>query len=252
MRKIVAANWKMNKDIKESFEFTDTLVKNLLNIKQTEVILCPPYTSLFYISELLKTGPVALGAQNMHFEKSGAFTGEISGSMLKSSNCELVILGHSERRHVFNESDKTIKKKIDEALAIGLKPIICVGEKIEERKAEKTSQVIENQYNAAFAGLTEEQTSKCIIAYEPVWAIGTGLTATPEQASEAHSLIRNLVKQQYNENIANNMPILYGGSVKANNAEELINTKHIDGFLVGGASLKVESFTEIIQIVENK
>ncbi|RKY55464.1 MAG: triose-phosphate isomerase [Candidatus Neomarinimicrobiota bacterium] len=249
-RNIVAANWKMNKDVQESYDFTKSLSKKLLNLKRTHIILCPPFTSLFYISELLKNSSIALGGQNMHYEKSGAFTGEISASMLKSSGCDYVILGHSERRHVFNESNELIKKKIDTALSNDLKPIICVGEKLEERQSGKTSEVIRTQYSSAFIGISEQKINQCIIAYEPVWAIGTGITATPEQASEVQGVIRNLVSEQYNREIADSMPILYGGSVKSANAKSLIETENIDGFLVGGASLVVDHFFEIINVVE--
>lgn len=250
-RKIVAANWKMNKDVQESYEFTKELVKKLLNIKKTEVILFPPFTSLFYVSEVLKSAPIKLGGQNMYFEKSGAFTGEISGSMLKSANCQYVILGHSERRHIFNESNEMTKRKVDAALESDLKPIVCVGETLEERKAGKTMDVIREQYYSAFANVAESQTSDVVIAYEPVWAIGTGVNATPEQASETHSLIRNLVREQYDEDVSESLPILYGGSVKPDNAADLIKAKDIDGFLVGGASLKVDSFCEIVKTVED-
>ncbi|MCF7885767.1 MAG: triose-phosphate isomerase [Candidatus Marinimicrobia bacterium] len=249
--KIVAANWKMNKDVVESAEFAKELSKKILNVKKTGVILSPPYTSLFNMNEILKDTIVSLSGQNMHFEDAGAFTAEISAKMLNSVNCEYVILGHSERRHVFNESDETIKKKIDKAFASGLKPILCVGEKLEERKSENTAQRLETQYTSAFEGVSEEDFSKCIIAYEPVWAIGTGETATPEQADEAHLLIRKLTEEKYDKELANDLKILYGGSVKPHNAQELIETENIDGFLVGGASLQVQSFYEIIEIVEN-
>jgi len=249
--KIVAANWKMNKDVQESADFAEELSKKILNIKKTGIILSPPYTSLFNMNEILKDTRIGLSGQNMHFEDSGAFTGEISAKMLKSVNCEYVILGHSERRHVFNEPDEMIKKKIDKAFASGLKPILCVGEKLEERKSGKTEDRLEIQYNAAFDNIPEEDFARCIIAYEPVWAIGTGETATPEQADKAHKLIREMTAEKYNEELASNLKILYGGSVKPHNAQELIETENIDGFLVGGASLQVQSFYEIIEIVEN-
>jgi triosephosphate isomerase len=248
--KIVAANWKMNKDVQESVDFAKELSKKILNIKKTGIILSPPYTSLFNMNEILEDTIVGLSGQNMHFEDSGAYTGEISAKMLNSVNCEYVILGHSERRHVFNESDEMIKKKVDKALASGLKPILCVGEKLEERKSGKTADRLKIQYQSAFDGISEEDFAKCIVAYEPVWAIGTGETATPEQADEAHKLIRELTEEKYNAELANELKILYGGSVKPHNAQELIETKNIDGFLVGGASLQVKSFYEIIEIVE--
>lgn len=250
-RKIVAANWKMNKDLQESYELTKDLIKKLLDINKTEIILFPPFTSLFHVSEVLKNTPIKLGAQNMYFEKSGAFTGEISGSMLKSVNCQYVILGHSERRHIFNESNEMIKKKVDAALEVDLKPVVCVGETLEERKSNKTTDIIREQYCSAFVDVAEVKANKVVIAYEPVWAIGTGVNATPEQASKAHGLIRGLVREQYSEKISESLPILYGGSVKPNNADDLIKTKDIDGFLVGGASLVVDSFYEIIKTVED-
>ena len=250
-KKIVAANWKMNKTVAESVDFTKSLAKNLLNLKETGIILCPPFTSLFKIGEILKETSIAIGGQNMHFEESGAFTGEISADMLNSANCEYVILGHSERRHVFNESNQFIKKKIDVALEKGLQPIICVGEKLEEREAGKTLDVVTEQYESALDGLSSSEVKKCLIAYEPVWAIGTGLTATPKQASEAHGVIRDLLTKQFDIETAEEITILYGGSVKPNNASSLIAAKDIDGFLVGGASLKVDSFLELSLIVEN-
>ncbi len=247
---IVAGNWKMFKGVRESVDFTLNLSKKVLNLRSVKLILCPPFTSLFSISEILRKTSIGLGAQNMHFAKSGAFTGEISGEMLLSAGCEYVILGHSERRHVFHETFETIKSKIDAALAQGLKPIICVGEKIEERQAGQTENVIRAQYESACAGLSAEDLKKCIIAYEPVWAIGTGLTATPQQASEMHQLIRHLFAVQFSVAAAEETTILYGGSVKPENARELIETEGIDGFLVGGASLEEEKFVKIADAVD--
>ncbi|PIS30776.1 MAG: triose-phosphate isomerase [Candidatus Marinimicrobia bacterium CG08_land_8_20_14_0_20_45_22] len=247
---IVAANWKMNKDVQSSADFAVILSKNLLKLKRTDVILCPPFTSLFHISEMLKITSLKLGGQNMYFEKSGAFTGEISGSMLKSAGCQYVILGHSERRHIFNESDELIQKKMTAALEIGLKPILCLGEKLEERQAGATHNVLERQFKGAFSAVSDDQLKSCVIAYEPVWAIGTGIVATPEQASEAHQFIRQLLKNQYGSENAGTMTILYGGSVKPSNAKTLIEAKDIDGFLVGGASLVEQDFVGISEIVE--
>ena len=247
---IVAANWKMNKEVQESYDFTKSLSKKLLNLKRTHIILCPPFTSLFYISELLKNTSIALGGQNMHYEESGAFTGEISSNMLKSSGCDYVILGHSERRHIFNEPNEVIKKKVNAALSNDLKPIICVGEKLGERQSGKTSEIIRSQYKSAFSDVSEHEINRCVVAYEPVWAIGTGMTATPEQASEVQGLIRDFIEEQYSKDIADSMPILYGGSVKPTNAKSLIETENIDGFLIGGASLVEELFFEIVNIVE--
>lgn len=247
---IIAANWKMNKDVQESIEFTSSLSKKLLKLRHTDVILCPPFTSLFYISEILQNTSIEIGGQNMHFEKSGAYTGEISGRMLISSGCKYVILGHSERRHIFNESDEMIQKKMTAALEVGLKPILCLGETLDERQTGKTDDVIKCQFEKAFSVVPRDLVEMCIIAYEPVWAIGTGINATPEQASMAHGLIRQLLKKRYNERISEEFTILYGGSVKPSNAKDLIEAKDIDGFLVGGGSLIEKDFVDISEIVE--
>lgn len=249
-KKIVAANWKMNKDVQESIDIAKHLLTKLLNIKQTKVILCPPFTSLFQISECIKGSEIALGGQNMHFMESGAFTGEISGGMLKSAGCQYVILGHSERRHVFNETNELIRKKIDSALIVNLNPIVCLGETLEERQSNRTEGVLRHQYTSAFSGIPEPQLKKIIIAYEPVWAIGTGVNATPDQVSKSHSLIREFVSEQYNLKAAEEVPVLYGGSVKPSNAKSLIEVEDVDGFLVGGASLVEDDFFEIVKFVE--
>ena len=249
-KKIVAANWKMNKTYQEAETFAAEFAKKILEIKNTGVILCPPYISLFNTHEKLKNSVAETGAQNMHFEESGAFTSEISADMLKSVNAKYVILGHSERRHVFGETDDVIRKKINKALEKGLMPIVCIGEKIEERKAGQTLKVIKTQFNAAFDGLSKKEMDSCIIAYEPVWAIGTGETATPEQASEVHTEVRKMIADMFDKETAEKITIQYGGSVKPANAKELIESENIDGFLVGGASLKVDSFSEIINTVE--
>jgi triosephosphate isomerase len=248
-RYIVAGNWKMNKDIHESVAFTKDLLANLPELKQTLVIICPPFTSLIKVAEVLDSTAVGLGAQNMHFQPSGAFTGEISAEMLKSARCQYVILGHSERRHIFNESDEFIRQKLMAALANGLNPIICIGETLEQRQAGGMLDVLKKQYSAAFGAMPMDQFQKCIIAYEPVWAIGTGLNATPQQASEAHREVRRLIADQYDQNIARNAKILYGGSVKPGNARELIEAGDIDGFLIGGASLVEEQFIAITKSV---
>jgi triosephosphate isomerase len=249
-KKVVAANWKMNKTYQEAESFADEFAKKILEIKNTGVILCPPFISLFNMHEKLQNTVAEIGGQNMHFEESGAFTSEISADMLKSVGAKYVILGHSERRHVFGETDEMIKKKTDVAVAKGLLPIVCVGEKLEERKAGKTMDVIKKQFDAAFTGMGKEEMEKCLIAYEPVWAIGTGETATPQQASEVHTEVRKMIATMFDENTAENITILYGGSVKPQNAAELIASENIDGFLVGGASLKADSFSDIINAVE--
>lgn len=213
---------------------------------QTEVIVCPPFTSLETATTLLKGSKIKLGAQNMHYEENGAFTGEVSASMLKSVGCKFVILGHSERRTIFGETDEVINLKIKKAIASGLKPIFCVGETLEERENGLTEKVVETQIKNGLKGIPESDLSELIVAYEPVWAIGTGKTASPEQAQEVHKFIRNLIKSQFSSNLAENIVIQYGGSVKPENAAELFSQQDIDGGLIGGASLKASSFMAIV------
>ncbi len=247
-KKVIAGNWKMNKNLGESLSLIKEIKLAMLNISgKVDVIVCPPFTSLETGANLLKESPVKLGAQNMHFEDSGAFTGEISASMLKSVGCEYVILGHSERRTIFNENDEMINKKLKKALSSALKPIFCVGETLEEREANRTEKVIEKQIIEGLAGIPESEMKNIIIAYEPVWAIGTGKTATPAQAEEVHVFIRNLVKRLYSPSVSDSIIIQYGGSVKPDNSKELLNMPNIDGALVGGACLKADSFVEIIK-----
>ena len=249
MRKtVIAGNWKMNNDLKES----EKLIVELKNLLQNEkpncdVIVCPPYTSLSEAYKLLKGSQIKLGAQNMHFEENGAFTGEVSASMLKSVGCEYVILGHSERRHIFGESNEMINKKIKKALSAGLKPIFCVGELLEERERGTTNDVVKKQILKGLAEISADEMKNIIVAYEPVWAIGTGKTASPAQAQEVHEFIRDLVEITYSLEVANDLVIQYGGSVKPDNAKELISQKDIDGALVGGACLKADSFLGIIK-----
>ena len=252
MRKtVIAGNWKMNNDLKE----TEKLIVELKNLLQNEkpncdIIVCPPFTSLTDASKLLNGTSIRLGAQNMYFEESGAFTGEISASMLKSAGCEYVILGHSERRHIFGETDEVINKKIKTALAAGLKPIFCVGELLEERENGTTNDVVKRQILKGLEGVSASDMKNIIVAYEPVWAIGTGKTASPAQAQEVHEFIRDLIEINYSLEIANDLAIQYGGSVKPDNAKELISQKDIDGALVGGACLKADSFMGIIKGAE--
>ena len=251
-RKAVAGNWKMNKDLSESVGLISDL-KNLLNSHSVdaEVIICPPFISLETASTLIKNSQIKLGAQNMHFESEGAFTGEISFSMLRSVGCEYVILGHSERRALFFENDEIINKKIKKAVGNYLKPIFCVGETLEERAADMTTKVVENQIEKGLAGITHQQMAHVIIAYEPIWAIGTGQTATPEQAQAVHSFIRSKIKKLYDTDTAENLILQYGGSVKPENSKELMSQPDIDGALVGGACLKAQSFFEIINSVHS-
>lgn len=244
--KVIAGNWKMNNDLNE----TVNLISGIKNLHEksakVDVIVSPPFTSLETAAELLKGSSIKLSAQNMSYEDSGAFTGEISGRMLKSVGCEYVILGHSERRTIFGESNEIINKKMKKALEVGLKPIFCIGETLEEREANITEEVIEKQIRQGLKDITESELSDLIVAYEPVWAIGTGKTASPEQAQQVHNFIRNLISGLFSSNFADNLIIQYGGSVKPDNAKELLGQPDIDGALVGGACLKAESFIGII------
>ena len=249
MRKmVIAGNWKMHNDLNETVNLISG-IKNLLEESELkcDVIVSPPFTSLETASTLVKDSPIKLSAQNMHFEDKGAFTGEISNSMLKSVGCEYVILGHSERRSIFGESNEIINKKIVKALSVGLKPIFCVGETLEERENNVTEKVIEEQIRKGLENVSETDLSNVIVAYEPVWAIGTGKVASPEQAQDVHKFIRDLISKMYNSNIAENLTIQYGGSVKPDNAAGLLSKPDIDGALVGGACLVAESFVGIIK-----
>lgn len=247
-KKVIAGNWKMNKNLGESISLFKEIKLASINLTgKVDVILCPPYTSLETGANLLKESLVKLGAQNMHFEESGAFTGEISASMLKSVGCEYVILGHSERRTIFKETDEIINKKIKKALSSSLKPIFCVGETLEERETNITEKVIQGQITGGLKDISENEMKDIIIAYEPVWAIGTGRNATKQQAEEVHIFIRNLIKNLYSSLISENITIQYGGSVKGDNSKELLSMPNIDGALVGGACLKADSFVEIIK-----
>jgi triosephosphate isomerase len=247
-KKVIAGNWKMNNDLKGSEKLIVDLKSLLQNGKPNcDVIICPPFTSLSEASKLLKGSIIKLGAQNMYFEESGAFTGEVSASMLKSVGCEYVILGHSERRTIFNESDEVINSKIKKALAAGLKPIFCVGELLEERENGSTNDVVKRQVLKGLEEISANDMNNIIVAYEPVWAIGTGKTATPAQAQEVHEFIRDLIEISYSLEVAENLVIQYGGSVKPDNAKELLSQKDIDGALVGGACLKADSFMGIIK-----
>ena len=235
----------MNMLPSEAIEFIEGIAPLVKN-SEAEIILCVPYTDLFYSLLTAQNTNIKIGAQNMHWEESGAYTGEVSGEMLKCIGVEYVIIGHSERRQYFNETDETVNKKVKAALRNDLKPIVCVGETLEQREAGKTEEVITSQTKLELEGLTEEQVQNTIIAYEPIWAIGTGKTATAEDANNSIKDIRNEIRKNYGQNIAENVIIQYGGSVKASNAKELFSTSDIDGGLVGGASLKVEEFANIV------
>lgn len=244
-KKVIAGNWKMNMLPNEAINFIDKITP-LVKDTKNEVILCVPYTDLFYALLTAQGTNIKIGAQNMHFEESGAYTGEVSGKMLKSIGVEYVIIGHSERRQYFNETDETVNKKIKAAFANDLKPIVCVGETLEQREANQTQEIITKQTELALKGLTEEQVQNTIIAYEPIWAIGTGKTATSEDANNAIKAIRDKICQIYGQNVGKSIIIQYGGSVKSANCKELFTTSDIDGGLVGGASLDLEEFAKII------
>ena len=244
-KKVIAGNWKMNMLPGEAIEYIQKLEK-LVKDTENEVILCVPYIDLFYCLNYAQDTNIKIGAQNMHWEEKGAYTGEISGKMLKSIGVEYVIIGHSERRQYFAETDEIVNKKVKSALENRLKPIICVGETLDEREAGKTANIIRTQTRLALSGLTNEQISSIIIAYEPIWAIGTGKTATSEDANNSIKEIRSEVEKIYGKNISEEMIIQYGGSVKSSNAKELFSMSDIDGGLVGGASLNPDEFAQIV------
>lgn len=248
MRKpIIGGNWKMYKTISEGVNVAKELVTSLQNLTECDVFICPPFTMLEKVGEIIKNSTIKLAAQNMHWEDEGAFTGEISGKMLLDTGCTYVLLGHSERRRGEpQESDEIINKKLKKALSIGLLPVVCIGETKEERKAGHTEEIIKQQMTGSLKKISEKDILNVTIAYEPVWAIGTGDTATPEQAEEVHIYVRKLLSDLYNTDISDKIRIQYGGSVKPDNMSELIMQKNIDGGLVGGASLKAESFVKIV------
>ena len=247
-RKIIAGNWKMNMLPNEAMSFINELEPYAKNAK-CEIILCVPYTDLFYSLLTAQNTNIKIGAQNMHWEEAGAYTGEIAPNMLKCINVEYVIIGHSERRQYFAETDETVNKKIKSALKHELNPILCVGETMKQRELGLEEEVIKQQIIGALEGITKEQAKKIVIAYEPIWAIGTGKVATKNDASNMIKLIRKEIESLYDKEVANNVSILYGGSVNKNNSKELFETSNIDGALVGGASLKVDEFNEIIKSI---
>jgi len=244
-RKVIAGNWKMNMLPNEAIAFIEEFTP-LVKDTENEVVLCVPYTDLFYALLTAQNTNIKIGAQNMHWEESGAYTGEIAPKMLKSIGVEYVILGHSERRQYFNETDETVNKKLKAAFENELKPIVCVGETLDERESGITAEVITSQTRLALAGLTDEQVKNTIIAYEPIWAIGTGKTATSEDANNSIKEIRKEIEKIYGKDVADCVIIQYGGSVKSVNAKELFNMSDIDGGLVGGASLKPDEFAKIV------
>lgn len=252
MRKpIIGGNWKMNRGTPvETKEMIEKLIPLIKEINNVDIVIAPPFTSLFSAYSISKDTNVKLGAQNMYFEEKGAFTGEISANFLKEIGVEYVILGHSERRNIFNESDALINKKLKKALSSDLKPIVCIGEHLNERLSGKTKEIITNQMRETFKELNSHQMRETVIAYEPIWAIGTGKTATPEQAEEIHVFIRDLISQTFDQETADLVRIQYGGSIKPINAEELFSKENIDGGLVGGASLQADSLSQIIKAAD--
>ena len=244
-RPLIAGNWKMNLNRAEAVALSRDIAAAETG-NEIEVVLCPSTIYLDSVSSAISGSDISLGAQDVYFESNGAFTGETSTAMLTDIGCAYVILGHSERRHVIGEQDDLINKKVKAALAAGLTPILCVGELLEEREAGRTDAVVESQFSGSLAGLTAAEVRQIVIAYEPVWAIGTGKTASPDQAQEVHADLRKLLAQRYNPETSEAVRILYGGSVKPDNAADLISRPDIDGALVGGASLKAESFLAII------
>jgi triosephosphate isomerase len=246
--KVIAGNWKMNKDLHQTEDLINGLIRSLsIDLKGVHVIVCPPFPSLETASRLLQGSPMALGAQNMYHEDEGAFTGEVSPQMLTALGCKYVILGHSERRQYFGESDEFINRKVKKAIASGLTPIVCVGETLDQREKDITQQVVTTQVRGVLNDIAAGSVERLIIAYEPVWAIGTGRNATPQQAEEVHLLIRRLLTDLYSAATAERVIVQYGGSVKAENAADLLWQPNVDGALVGGACLKVDSFTAIIE-----
>jgi triosephosphate isomerase (TIM) len=246
-RKIIAGNWKMNKTIVEATTLAAAIKKEVGRLEHPAVVICPPFTALTEVSMALKDSEIQVGAQDMHQEDSGAFTGEVSAEMVLTSGCTYVILGHSERRTLFSETDQLVNAKTRKALAVGLTPIVCVGETLTQRQAGQMETVIKEQFNGSLDGLSAAEIKRIVIAYEPVWAIGTGQVATPEQAEEVHHFIRGLLMRQYDAATASEITILYGGSVKGSNAVGLFAKENIDGALVGGASLKADEFVAIVK-----
>jgi triosephosphate isomerase len=244
---IIAGNWKMNKTVAEALALVSDLKLELANIREVDIVVCPPFTALESVSKAVLDSSLRLGAQNMSEQNFGAFTGEICAGMLKEFSVRYVILGHSERRQYQKESNALISKKAAAAHAASLKPIVCVGETLEEREGGQMEKVLETQVRGSLAGLTKEQMVETIVAYEPVWAIGTGKTATTQQAQDAHAFIRSLLMKIFDEAIAKKVRIQYGGSVKPTNAKELMSQPDVDGALVGGASLEARSFADIIK-----
>ena len=244
---VIAGNWKLNKTIKEAVELVTLLKRGIRDTQSVDVVVCPPYTALSDLSEILIDSDIRLGAQDLYWEEKGAFTGEVSALLLKDAGAAFVIIGHSERRQFFHETDETVNKKTRSALKAGLVPIVCVGETLAERESGRTLKVLETQLKGAFSDLGAPDMATVVLAYEPVWAIGTGKVATPAQAQEAHAFIRGWLKSRFGADTAARSRIQYGGSVKPDNISELMREEDIDGALVGGASLDAQSFIDIVK-----
>ena len=252
MRKpIIAGNWKMYKTRAEALELVNGLKRELTGVSSVDIVVCPPFTSLQAVKDILTGSNIELGAQNVHWEIKGAYTGEVSPVMLKDIGAKFVIIGHSERRTYFKETDEDINKKIKSCIKEGLLPIFCVGETLSERESNKTKEVIEKQVNSGLSNVSNIEMEKIVVAYEPVWAIGTGKTATPEQAEEVHKFIRDKIREKFGIEIAERIRIQYGGSVKPDNIKNLMDQGDIDGVLVGGASLEIDSFVKIVNGVRS-
>ena len=251
-KKLIAGNWKMNKTSADGVALAREIVAAVGKQSDVEVVICPPFTAIESVGRVLEGSNVKLGAQNMHFEASGAFTGEVSAPMLRAIFATHVILGHSERRTLFGETDESVNKKITAALKNQLRPIFCVGETLAEREAAATLKVVQTQVERGLEGVSKDQAASIVIAYEPVWAIGTGKVATTEQAQEVHAFIRGLLSNLFSEPVAQKIRILYGGSMKPANAPELLAQKDIDGGLIGGASLESRSFVELVTAASSK
>jgi triosephosphate isomerase len=247
LKKFIAGNWKMNTTLDEARALAKGIVDAAGKVSDVDVAVCPPYTNLSAVGEIIKGSSVKLGAQDVHWEAKGAFTGKISCAMLKSAGVTYVIVGHSEQRIYFHETDETVNKKAKAVLAAGLLPIVCVGETLAERKAGRLTEVVERQVKGAFAGIAKADALKCTVAYEPVWAIGTGEVATPAQANEAHQFIRKALASLYDKAAADAIRIQYGGSMKPDNAKALLALSDVDGGLIGGAALKAQDFFGIIK-----
>ncbi|MBV8813671.1 MAG: triose-phosphate isomerase [Verrucomicrobia bacterium] len=250
-KKILAANWKMNLTQVEAASFVQTFLGEIGEVNDVEIVIVPPFTSIPALAQISEKAPfIRLGAQNVHWERSGAYTGEISATMLRALFVKYVLIGHSERRSLFGETDETVNRKVSAALEAGLRPIMCIGESLAERESGLVEKVLHRQVEGGLKGIAADHMSEIVLAYEPVWAIGTGRTATPEQAEEAHAFIRSVLAELFDQSSADRIRIQYGGSVKPENTEDLMRKPDIDGALVGGASLDPRSFAQIIRATE--